>query len=231
MSISDLIIKSKADLIGAINEYGFIPFFENSIEGFSIEEHIAPECWWHSETGEWSAWEWKGPVIRETGCAYGKFFEKKACFISPEWFPDFANFRRDGYDFDARYDDGLAPYRDKQLYDLIESSAPVISKRLKQLGNYKKGGNKGFDTCVTRLQLQGYVIISDFVYMRDKSGKPYGWGVAEYSTPEAFMGGSFTEKVYSRSPDESFDRILEHFCALFPNMPLNSLKRFIGKKA
>ena len=119
---------------------------------------------------------------------------------------------------------------DGYVYD-IYSNITNYRYKTDQAGNYKKGGNKGFDTCVTRLQSQGYVIISDFVYMRDKFGKPYGWGVAEYSTPEAFMGGSFTEKVYSRSPDESFDRILEHFCALFPNMPLNSLKRFIGKKA
>ena len=64
----NFIIKTKSDLINAINEYGFIPFFENSIPGFSIEEHISPDCWWHSETGQWSAWEWKGPVINETGC-------------------------------------------------------------------------------------------------------------------------------------------------------------------
>ena len=179
MVFGDFIIKSKADLRAAIREFGFLPFFENSIGGFSIEEHIAPQCWWNSETGAWSAWEWKGPVIRETGCAYGKFFEKKACYISREWFADFANYRRDGYDFDARYDDGLAPYRDKRLYDLIEGNAPILSKQLKQLGNYKKGGNKGFDTSVTRLQAQGYVLISDFVYSRDKSGKTYGWGVAE----------------------------------------------------
>lgn len=229
MNIQNLKIKSKADLIGAINEYGFIPFFENSIDGFSIEEHISPECWWHSDTGEWSAWEWKGPVIRETGCAYGKFFEKKACFISPEWFPDFANFRRDGYDFDARFDDGLVPYRDKQLYDLIVKSEPVISKRLKQLGNYKKGGNKGFDTIITRLQSQGYVVISDFVYMRDKFGKPYGWGVAEYSTPEKLMRGGFTDRVYSCPPEESYEKILKHFCGLFPNAELKALKKFIGK--
>ena len=89
MPFGDFIIKSKSDLIDAINEFGFLPFFENSIEGFSIEEHIAPECWWNSSNGAWSAWEWKGPVIKETGCAYGKFFEKKACYISPEWFPDF----------------------------------------------------------------------------------------------------------------------------------------------
>ena len=224
----DFIIRTKADLIQAINEYGFLPFFENSIDGFSIEEHIAPDRWWHSDTGEWSAWEWKGPVIRETGCAYGKFFEKKACYISPEWFPDFANYRRDGYDFDARYDDGLAQYRDKLLYDLVEQNAPVISKRLKQLGNYKKGGNKGFDTIITRLQAQGYVIISDFVYMKDKYGNPYGWGVAEYSTPEAFMRGRFTDKVYSRSPEESYERLLEHFTRLFPNEDIGKLKKFLG---
>ena len=224
----DFIIRTKADLIQAINEYGFLPFFENSIDGFSIEEHIAPDRWWHSDTGEWSAWEWKGPVIRETGCAYGKFFEKKACYISPEWFPDFANYRRDGYDFDARYDDGLAQYRDKLLYDLVEQNAPVISKRLKQLGNYKKGGNKGFDTIITRLQAQGYVIISDFVYMKDKYGNPYGWGVAEYSTPEAFMRGGFTDKVYSRSPEESYERLLEHFIRLFPNEDIGKLKKFLG---
>lgn len=227
MIFGDFIIKSKADLISVIDEYGFIPFFENSIEGFSIEEHISPECWWHSDTGEWSAWEWKGSVIRETGCAYGKFFEKKACYISAKWFTDLANYRRDGYDFDARYDDGLAPYRDKQLFDLIESNAPIISKQLKQLGNYKKGGNKGFDTIITRLQTQGYVTVSDFVYMKDKYGNPYGWGIAEYSTPEVFMGKSFSDKVYSCSPEESYEKLLKHFCGMFPDTDIKTIKKFL----
>lgn len=158
---SDFIIRSKADLIHAIHTFGFLPFFANSIEGFSIEEHITTDCWYHSDSGVWSAWEWKGPVIRETGCAYGKFFEKKACYISPEWFPVFANYRRDGYDFDACYDDGLAGYRDKLLYELIDNNAPIISKELKTLGNFRKGGNKGFDTIISRLQSRCYVVISD----------------------------------------------------------------------
>lgn len=223
----DFIIKTKSDLIDIINEYGFIPFFENSIEGFSIEEHIAPECWWHSDTGEWSAWEWKGPVIKETGCAYGKFFEKKACYISREWFADFANYRRDGYDFDARFDDGLASYRDKRLFELVESNAPIISKKLKELGDYRKGGNKGFDTIMNRLQAQCYVTISDFVYMKNKRGEPYGWGIAEYSTPEAFMGGGFKDKIYGCKPEESYQKILSHFKKLFPDVDIKHLKRFI----
>lgn len=220
-------IQSKSDLIELINEYGFLPFFENSIEGFSIEEHITPDCWWHSDTGEWSAWEWKGPVIRDTGCAYGKFFEKKACYISPEWFADFANYRRDGYDFDARFDDGLAAYRDKRLYDLVADNTPIISKKLKELGNYKKGGEKGFDTVMNRLQAQCYITISDFVYMKNKKGEPYGWGVAEYSTPEVFMGSGFKSKVYGRTPLESYERILSHFCELFPNTDIEHIKKFI----
>ncbi len=227
--MEDFIINSKNDLISAVSRLGFLPFFSNSIEGFSIEEHISPECWYNSSDGAWSAWEWKGPVIRETGCAYGKFFEKKACYISPEWFPDFANFRRDGYDFDARYDDGLANYRDKELYELLDQNAPVISKRLKQLGNYKKGGNKGFDTIITRLQSQCYAVISDFVYMKDRFGNPYGWGVAEYSTPERFMGEAFTQAVYNRTPEESFELILSHFKKLFPDEDENKLRKFIGR--
>ena len=128
----------------------------------------------------------------------------------------------------ARYDDGLANYRDKTLFELIDGNAPIVSKQLKKLGNYKKGGNKGFDSIVTRLQSQCYVIISDFVYMKDKYGRPYGWGVAEYSTPEKFMGEEFTDKVYSKSPQESYERLLEHFCRLFPDEDLKKLKKILG---
>lgn len=227
MSFGQFIIRSKADLIEAINEYGFMPFFTNSIPGFSVEEHIDPACWWHPDTDAWSAWEWKGPVIHETGCAYGKFFEKKACYISREWFKDFANYRRDGYDFDARYDDGLASLKDKTLYDLIEQNAPILSKQLKQLGDYRKGGNKGFDTIITRLQAQCYVTVSDFVYMKDQHGNPYGWGVAEYSTPEVWMGESFSDRVYRCTPEESYEKILRHFAELFPDVPHSTLKKFI----
>lgn len=224
---SDFTIRTMDDLIRAVEEFGFLPFFCNSIEGFSVEEHIDPDCWYHSDTGDWSAWEWKGPVIRKTGCAYGKFFEKKACYVSPEWFTELANYRRDGYDFDARWDDGLAPAQDLRLYELIDNNAPILSKELKQLGDYRKDGVKGFDTVINRLQSQCYVVISDFVYLRDKHGKPYGWGVAEYSTPERFMGDRFTEKVYARAPEESYERLLEHFSRLFPDEPLQKLKRFI----
>lgn len=218
-------IRSKNDIIKAIEEFGFLPYFRNSVEGFSIEEHIMPEYWFGGIEG---AWEWKGPVIREMGCAYGKFFENKAVYVSREWFADLANYRRDGYDFDARYEDGLARRTDKFLYDLLSENAPVISKKLKRLGDYRKGGNKGFDTSMSRLQQQCYALISDFVYMTDKHGEPYGWGVAEYSTPELFLGNDFADNVYKCEPQESYERVFEHLRKLLPHASDDQLKHLLG---
>lgn len=228
----DFTVRTKQDLIAAVREYGILPYFATSIPGFSLEEHCSP--WVLFNDTEENTWEWKGPVIRETGCAYGKFFEKKAAYVRRDLFLDLANYRRDGYDFDARYDDGLAKFQDKQLYDLIDENAPVLSKVLRRSGGYaysgrwqKTEGKKGFDTTVTRLQEQCYVIISDFVYTTDKKGNRRGWGVAEYTTPEKFMGAAFSEQVYQRSPQESYARLLEHLARLFPRAAEKDLKRFL----
>ena len=99
-------IEHEEQLAQLVKRLGFLPFFKSAVPGFSVEEQIAPEFWFPQE-GE-GVWEWKGPAIQLSGCAYGKYFQNKAVFISREWFPDFVNYRRDGYDFDARYEDGLA---------------------------------------------------------------------------------------------------------------------------
>ena len=228
----DFYVRTKQDLIEAVQEYGIVPYFATSVPGFSLEEHCSPRTLF-SDTGD-DTWEWKGPVIQATNCAYGKFFEKKSAYVSLALFPDLANYRRDGYDFDARYDDGLARFQDKQLYDLIEANAPILSKDLRRTGGYaytgrwqKTEGKNGFDTSVTRLQEQCYVIISNFVYTLDKQGNRRGWGVAEYSTPEKFMGTAFSGKVYQRKPEESYERLLEHLIRLFPHSSKKELKKFL----
>ena len=228
----DFYIRRKQDLIDAVREFGIVPYFRTSIPGFSLEEHCHPAVLF-SDTGD-DTWEWKGPVIRESGCAYGKFFEKKAAYVSRELFPDLANYRRDGYDFDARYDDGLARFQDKQLYDLIDANGPILSKELRTTGGFaysgrwqKTEGKKGFDSSITRLQEQCYVLISDFVYTLDKNGNRRGWGVAEYSTPEKHLGDGFAAAVYTREPKESYERLFEHLVRLFPDVPEAELKKFL----
>ena len=220
----DIFIRTEDDLIGAVQEYGFVPYFRNSLPGFSIEEHADPLAWFYEDRE--GIWEWKGPVIRATGCAYGKFFEKKAAFISREWFFDFANFRRDGYDFEGFFNDGLSTYKDKALYDLIEARGPVLSKEMKKLGGYKKGGNTGFDTSINRLQHQCFAVISDFKYMKDRSGREYGWGVAEYATAEQQMGPEFSA-IYGRDPKNSYAKVLDHLRSIFPSAAQEAVERFL----
>ena len=219
-------IRSAADIVALTNEWGFLPFFENGIPGFSVEALTPKELWFSSDID--GPWEWKGPVIRESGCAYGKFFGGKAVFISREWFLDFANYRRDGYDFDARCDEGLAPYRDRELYEILEANGDLLSKELKHLWSFGDKQKKGFDAILTHLQMQGYIVTTDFEYQTDKNGKPYGWGVARYATPEQFFGPEFRQNLYRREPEESRDRILAHLAALLPQASEKQLKKLIG---
>ena len=201
-------LKSAEDIIKLVEEIGFLPFFANGIEGFSVEENCPRELWFSPDTD--GPWEWKGPIARDGRCVYGKFFAGKAGFVSREWFPVLANYRRDGYDFDARWDDGLASKKDKEVYDLISKNGVIISKKIKSTLNYRKDGNTGFETVITRLQMQTYVNTADFVYMKDKHGKPYGWGVAEYTTPEAMFGEEYISKAYAQDPEKSRADIIGH---------------------
>ena len=70
-------------------------------------------------------------MARSGRVAYGKFFGKKAGFISKTWFPHFANWRRDGYDFDSRWDEELATMRQKRIMDQFltkdECASPLNS--------------------------------------------------------------------------------------------------------
>ena len=220
-------IDSPAALEQAVLELGFLPFFKNSIPGFSVAERTPPELWFAGDVD--GPWEWKGPVLRGGRCAYGKFFRGKAVYVSLDWLPDLVNWRRDGYDFDALYDDGKASHDDKLVYDMVDQrDDSVLSKELKKLGGFRKGGKKGFDTITTRLQMECYLVVADFTYMTDKKGNPYGWGMARYTTPEKYYGKSFTGAVYQRKPEESKERLLTHFRRILPRANEKQLLKILG---
>ena len=55
-------LHSADDLIAAVEQYGFLPFFRNEIHGFSIEELCPPELWFADDVD--GPWEWKGDVYK-----------------------------------------------------------------------------------------------------------------------------------------------------------------------
>ena len=218
-------LRSPEDVRETVQRLGFLPFFRNEIPGFSIEEHTPPALWFTEIPGPW---EWKGELARDKDLIYGKFFRGRAGFLHRDWFAVFANYRRDGYDFDARFDDGLASLRDKNLYDVAAERGSLSSKELKVLAGYGKGGEKGFDGRVTRLQMQTYLLISDFVYALDRYGREYGWGIACYATPEHRFGEDWLAEAYREDPARSKERVYAHLQGLFPEASEKQLRRLLG---
>ena len=96
------LIHTCPELVDYINEIGFLPLLRMGIDGWSAEDAADEECQYTRlpDGGwEWPLWEWKGSVLRESRCAYGKFFKRKAAFVSREWWPDFCNYRRSLYPY------------------------------------------------------------------------------------------------------------------------------------
>ena len=133
---------------------------------------------------------------------------------SREYYPDLANYRRDGYDFDARYEGGLANHRDKQIIDALTREGPLLTRELRRAS----GVDKGFETCLTRLQMQTYITVTDFEYLRDRHGKPYGWGVARYALTESVFGEEMTRSAYGRKPEESKVKLISRLRELCPGV-------------
>lgn len=218
-------LQSPEDLAELVEEWGFVPFFKNAIEGFSVEEHTPPRLWFSDEAGPW---EWKGPVIRLARCAYGKFYKGKAMYVSRKFFPDFANYRRNGYDYDSRMDEGIARRRDNAIMEELWKVPSLISKELKEFVCFSPERKKEFEGSITYLQMHCYVNIADFEYARDKTGKEYGWGLARYTTPEAFFGDDFSGRVYKNTPEKSRDLLFKHLKELLPHASAGQIEGILG---
>ena len=75
--------------------------------------------------------------------------------------------------------------------------------------------------------MQSYVCIADFVYMQDRYGKPYGWGVAEYATPEELFGYDFITSAYQRDPQESKERMMQQLSSILPGVSAQQLMKIL----
>lgn len=215
-------------------DLGFLPFFRCGIPGFSIEEMTPRELWWPSEP--WAPWEWKGPVIKEGHCAYGKIFNKKAGYVSLEWLPDMVNYRRSK---PLAYNEDIAALDDIVL-QTIDSEGSATIKELRRLLSFTKGRGKrhsadepvdtladnekiNIEPILVRLMMELRIVIADFEYNRDRHGNPYGWGIARYATPETLYGYVSID----RTPEESYSRMLQHLKRLFPDAPEKHLRKLL----
>ena len=213
-----------------IDRIGFLPLFRCEIPGFSAEEHTAASGWWSDDPAR-DPWTWRQIIAARGHIAYGKFFDRKAGFISKAWLPAFANLRRDGYDFDARWEDELASSRSKRIMDLFmeeHADRELFSYEIRQLAGFGKGGEKNFEGEITNLQMQTYLCVRDFRRRRNKRGEEYGWGTAVYCLPEHIWGYEYVTSEYRADPKESARRIAGRVKELYPAAADKDIYRVLG---
>ena len=199
-------LRSPEDLVNRVRDLGFLPLFRNSVPGFSVEEMTFAPDWWTGNE-QIDPWEWRRLLADGAQVAYGKFFDRKAGFLSLEWLPVFANWRRDGYDFDALWDDEKAPFRFKKIMDCFAEKPEWFSFDLRHRAGFGKGGEKNFEGVVTELMMRTYLTVRDFRCRTNREGKPYGWHVAVYTTPESLWGTEAVSACYGEAPAASRERV------------------------
>ena len=215
-------IHNANELMNLIQEIGFLPLLYSGIGGFSAEEMVDADCRYvvYDDGWDWPLWKWKGPIVTEGSCVYGKFFDKKAGFVSREWWPDLYNWRRHACPAPAP-----GSVEEAILMTLREQGSLITRELRAACGFNGPKMRSRFDGYVTRLQMACRIITQDFVYPRDKHNREYGWGWALLTTPEQLLGKE--DCLCDRTPEESLERILEHLKTFLPEASEQQLMKLI----
>lgn len=224
-------IHTVEEAVEYINRIGFLPLFKNEIPGFSLEERTVPEFWWCDDAVR-NPWLWCAVIARQHDIIYGKSFNKKAGFISKKWVPVFANYRRNGYDFDALYEDGMAQNKYKKIMDNFmddKADSEIYSNELKKLAGFCKGGEKGYEGAITNLCMQLYICNYDFKKRVNRQNLEYGWDVAVYSSVEHIYGYDYVASCYAENPDESWEHIAEYMHDVYPIATDVQIRKVCGR--
>lgn len=210
-------------LMQVIQQIGFLPFFDSGVRGYSAEEMADPDCRYvvFPDGGwDWPLWKWKGPVVTEGGCVYGKFFAGKAGFISREWWPDFFNYHRSTH---QQPEEGSI---EEAILLTLQEQGSMITRELRAACGFTGPKMRSrFDGYVTRLEMGCYIVTEDFIYPVDKHNREYGWGWSLLTTPEQLLGREACQ--CGRTPEESYERMLRHFHQLLPEASEQQIKKLL----
>ena len=196
-----------------IQQVGFLPLLDSGIWGYSAEDVVDEDCRYvvlPDGGWDWPLWKWKGPIVTEGDCVYGKFFAGKAGFVSREWWPDLCNYRRSQHPVPQE-----GSIEEAILFTLGEQGSLITRQLRAACGFTGPKMRSRFDSYITRLQMACRIITEDFVYPQDRHGREYGWGWSLLTLPEQLLGREACQ--CPRTPQESFDRMFAHFKELLPD--------------
>ncbi|MBR3927862.1 MAG: hypothetical protein IKJ65_02535 [Clostridia bacterium] len=214
-------LRSADDMTALVNEMGFLPLFDVGVKGFSVEEMTRGQ-WWTGLSDD--PWHWREIAAREGEIIYAKIFGGRAGFVSKAWFPKFANYRRNGYDFDSAWEEGLETPKNRSIMECVSLSPMIMTSDIK-----KQVGKTGFEGALTHLEMKTYLIIRGFDRKKNRFQEPYGWSIGVMDTPENAFGYDWTTSAYSEDPEKSHADILSHIESVLPDVDRITLEKILQR--
>ena len=238
-------VRDAESMYRAVRRYGIIPFFENPVPGYSIEELTPPEFWFEGD--ELGPWDWKIDVLRRGDIVYGKFLcGGKAAFATPQWYRELRCYRQ----AQARY--AIENDAQQAVMDRLSEKGSITIREVRELLGVKKAAA---DALMTRLQMQCRVVTGDIQRVYRGPDLHYnGWQVSSFCRPEDLFGGELpgadtpasspavpfggivpaalledsAAMVSSHTPDEALSALTGHIAALTGSTPNTIAKRILN---
>ncbi len=228
-------IVSPETMYRTVCRLGIVPFFENPVTGWSVEELTPPQFWFDGDGPELGPWDWKIACVQSGDIAYGKFlWGGKAAFATVEWYRELMNYRRSLPKYQPSADQ-------QKILDYLAANGSVGIKEVRGLLGVKKGAA---DTQMTRLMMQCRVVTGDITRVYRGEDLHYnGWQVSSFCTPEALfetdnedfpdgMPAGFPFEALSlkvnHSPEESLRLLLGHIRSVAPSASESLILKAIG---
>lgn len=227
-------VTSAEAMIDVVLEMGIVPFFENAIPGYSIEEMTPRENWFDTQENlSFTPWDWKIACVQSGDIAYGKFLlGGKAAFATVEWYRELRNYRQSLPAFQP-------DKAQQQILDYLAENGSIGIKEVRGLLGIKKGQA---DALMTRLMMQCRVLTGDITRVYRGPDLQYnGWQVSSFCTPEAFFDGGtpfaafpgfpFADEpalTVKHSARESYERLVEKVRSLAPGATDKQIAKLLG---
>mgnify|MGYP002623634355 FL=1 len=204
-------------MLRTIKELGIVPFFENAIPGYSIEEMTPLSNWFDSdEPLTHTPWDWKIFCVESGEIAYGKFlWGGKAAFATPRWYNEL-----------RRYRQSLPKYRpdeaQEKILRYIADNGSIGIKEVRHLLGVKKGQA---DSQMCRLMMQCRVVTGDITRVYRGEDLHYnGWQVSSFCDPVDLL--ELEDADYP--PREAYERIRDHVRAIAPGATDAQIAKMLG---
>ena len=113
--------------------------------------------------------------------------------------------------------------------DMVFKEDEILSTDLKKMAGFGKGGLKNYQSIITELQMQLYLVIKDFRRQKNKKREACGMSVSVMFPPEKLWGYELVTSAYGEEQAQSWQRIIDRVKKFYSDASNADVESLIGK--